>query len=307
LVAGTTIGIVGIVFYYAWYSRGGTAASISMGVQLSALVTHTIFAFSSVWSASLSLGELGNYIFVHPSRPILHSVLPIGYALAFFAAGSYAVIWLRLRRDYPEYLRFVFWVSASYSVVLVALWTRGAALGIEERYFRLLSLLLLVGMVHAFVDFPGRILRSLAGAIAAVGILYGLGAHAKHVVDNLRYPLGIREFRHSTADAAVIDYIRKIDGPAPDRGSVLIFVSSPEIALEVRNVRVMATHADPLSLDDLRRPQYRGRVPHLYVIVQKRLVASGKVEAMLRSFLSYSPNEWKETSLGDFVAFHADE
>jgi hypothetical protein len=81
-------------------------------------------------------------------------------------------------------------------------------------------------------------------------------------------------------------------------------VPSPEIALEVRNVRVMANHADFWALEDMRNLKFRGEVPRLYVIVQKRLVAQGKAQAMMDQFIDYKPSEWKEMPLGDFVCFY---
>jgi hypothetical protein len=54
----------------------------------------------------------------------------------------------------------------------------------------------------------------------------------------------------------------------------------------------------------MRNLKFRGRVPRLYVIVQKRLVAQGKAQAMVEQFVDYKPSEWKEMPLGDFVCFY---
>jgi hypothetical protein len=151
---------------------------------------------------------------------------------------------------------------------------------------------------------PSRLLRLAGVLMALVGALYGLAGQARHIVVNLGHPLGVRDFRHSTADEAVVKFIRTIDVPSPDRASTLIFVPSPEIGLEVRNVRVMANHADFWAIEDMRNLKFRGRVPRLYVIVQKRLVAQGKAQAMVEQFVDYKPSEWKEMPLGDFVCFY---
>jgi hypothetical protein len=75
----------------------------------------------------------------------------------------------------------------------------------------------------------------------------------------------------------------------------------------VRNVRVMSNHADFQSADELEQSRLQGRVPRLYVIVQERLVRSGKAEKMLRSFVDYPIDKWRATPLGNFVSFAAFE
>jgi hypothetical protein len=304
LFAGLTIAIVGIVFYFAWYSRGWTAASTVAAINWSSVIPHAVFILSCVWGAALSFGELGNFLFLRPSRAVFGSQLTVGYLLALPAAVTLYLMWRQLRRAYPEYLVFAVLTTLAYGTVFLWLWVHGAVIGQEERYFRPLSLLLLVGAVHAFLTVPSRLLRLAGALMALVGVFYGLAGQARHVVVNLGYPLGIRDFRHSTADEAVVKFIRTIDVPSPDRASTLIFVPSPEIALEVRNVRVMANHADFWAIEDIRNFKFRGRVPRLYVIVQKRLVGEGKAQAMVDKFVDYKPAEWKEMPLGDFVCFY---
>lgn len=303
-VAGLAIAIVGVVLYYAWYSRGWTAASTVAAIDWSAIVPHAIFMLSCIWGAALSFGEMANFILLHPGRAIFSSSLVVGYILALPAAVTLYLVWRQLRRTYPDYLVFAGLTTLAYGAVFLFLWAHGATIGQEERYFRPLSLLLLVGAVQAFLTVPSKLLRLCGALLALVGALYGLAAHARHVVVNLGHPLGVRDFRHSTANDAVIKFIRTIDVPSPDRGSTLIFVPSPEIGLEVRNVRVMANHADFWSIEDMRNQKFRGRVPRLYIIVQQKLVGEGKAKAMMASFVDYKPDEWKEKPLDGFVCFY---
>jgi hypothetical protein len=245
-----------------------------------------------------------NFILLHPSRAIFGSQLAVGYLLALPAAVTFYVMWRQLRGNHRDYLVFVGLTTLAYGAVFLLLWARGATIGQEERYFRPVSLLLLVGAVQAFLIVPSRLLRLAGVMMALVGMLYGLAAHARHVVVNLGHPLGVRDFRHSTANDAVVKFIRTIDVPAPDRSSTLIFVPSPEIGLEVRNVRVMANHADFWAIEDMRNLKFRGRVPRLYIIVQQRLVGEGKAKAMMEQFVDYKPSEWKEKPLDGFVCFY---
>lgn len=300
LVAGTTIAIVGILFYHGWYSRGWTAVSTGSNFRWSGLVDQTLFTVGSTWSASLSLVDLSNYLLLRPSGGVLGSTMQIAYVFLPFAIATFFFAWWRLRKDYPEYLRFTLLMCIAYGAALVLV---RAEYPPEDRFCRIVSLLLLGGFVHAFMNAPSRSLRVVAAGVAVVAVSYGLSSHALHVWRHLDLPLGIRDFRHSTANQAVVDFIRKIDKPVSEGKSTLIYVPSPEIGLEVRHARVLASHADFWSPETLRDQKYRGRVSRLYVIVQRRLVAQGKADLILRSFVDYPRSGWQEIQLGEFVCY----
>lgn len=304
-IAGTTLTIVGIAFYYAWYRHGWSGAVGGSAFDWSNALAMAVLAFSSTWGASLSLGELGNYIFSHPSRPVFQSPIPVAVAMAVPATVTFYFVWHRLRASHAGYLRFATLTALSYGLVLVWIRARGGMIGEEERYFRIVSLLLFIGIVQTALDLPYRAARLAALAVGLLCIAYGISSQTAHLLANLRYPLGLREFRHSTANSDVIKFIREIDVASPDRASTLVYVTSPEIGLEVRNVRVMANHADFGDAKDLAKVTYQGRVPHLYFIVQNKLIADGKAEIMLKSFRDYPIDEWKKIPLGDFTAFYA--
>jgi hypothetical protein len=139
--------------------------------------------------------------------------------------------------------------------------------------------------------------------VAGLSIAYGLASFAKRMEYNLHEPLGIRGFRLANVTQPLVDFIRKIDVAGPDARRTLIFMPSPELALEVRNVRTWSNHADFEPIEVLRKEIRRGKVDRLYVIVQKRLVASGKADAILRSFADYPIEGWTEVPLGEFVCF----
>jgi hypothetical protein len=161
------------------------------------------------------------------------------------------------------------------------------------------------GIIHSVVGAPSRIPRLLFGAVAILACTYGIGSQVVHVMDNAKRPLGNRGFRHWIANPEALDYIHRVDMPTVDRRATLIYVTSPEIGLEVRYSRMMANHADFQSADYLRQVRLEGRVPHLHVIVQKRLVDNGKADIMLKSFTDYRADRWQRIPLGDFVAFAA--
>lgn len=305
LVAFVTLALMGTLFYFLWFSRGETPVSPRSQVAWSAVASYVTYAVSATASAALSLGDLAAYVFLNPAHPVLASGLTIYWLLLPLALATFAFVGWRLHREYADYLRFVLFLGLGVGLVLTAISTRGADIGSDERHLRIVSLLLLAGIVHAVVTARSLWPRGLFVAVVAISSAYGLASAATHAAADRAHPLGVRGFRHLIADAATLDYIHSIDVPAPDRRSTLIYTTSPEIALEVRNVRVMSNHADFETPEELERARFHGRVPHLYVIVQKRLVENGKAEKMLRSFVDYPSDKWRATPVGDFVSFAA--
>ena len=304
VVAGITIGLMGAIFYFAWYTRGVTAASISTTVHPDGLLFYVSLGVSCLWSASLSLLDLGNYLFLNPGRQVLKSIDAVAYALVPLAVATFAVTWIRLRNSYGEYLRFSYSISAAMLVVFVAIWMTGKSISLEERHFRVPSLLLFIGVVHAFTATRSWLLRLAFAAVAGLACLYGLTSFVIRTEANSRYPMGDRGFRQMGASAEAIAFIRTIDLAGPDSKKTLIFLPSPEIALDVRNVRSWANHADFESVEDLKAQVYRGRVDRLYVFVQKKLLSNGKADAILRSFVDYPIDGWTMVPLGNLVCFY---
>lgn len=303
-VAGVTIGLIGVIFYFAWYSRGITAASISTTVHRDGILFYLPFVSGSLWSASLSLLDLGNYIFLNPGRPVLQGVDALVYFFFPLAVATFIVTWVRLRGEYGEYLRFAFSISGAILLFFLVMWMTGRSMNLEERHLRVPSLLLFVGVVHAFISGRSWWLRLSFAAVAGLACVYGVTSFAARTEANLRYPMGDRGFRQSGASAEAVAFIRSIDLARTDWKKTLIFLPSPEIALEVRNARSWSNHADFEPIEALKSRVYRGRVDRLYVFVQKRLLSNGKADAILRSFVDYPIDGWTMVPLGELVCFY---
>ena len=303
-VAGVTIGLMGTIFYFAWYTRGVTAVSISTPPHPDGLLFYVSFGVGSLWSASLSLLDLGNYLFLNPGRQVLKSIDAMAYVFFPLAVATFAVTWMRLREGFGEYLRFAYSVSAAILAVFLLTWMAGKSVSFEERHFRVPSLLLFIGVVHAFTTSRSWLLRLPFAVAVGLACLYGVTSFVTRTMANAHYPMGDRGFRQMSASAEAVAFIRTIDLAGPDAKRTLIFLPSPEIALEVRNARSWSNQADFESLERLKAQVYRGRVDRLYVFVQKRLLDNGKADAILRSFVDYPIDAWTMVPLGDLVCFY---
>lgn len=304
LVVGVAIVLTGVIFYFAWYTRGVTAANIvAESLHPDGPIFYVALAVGSTWSASLSLLDLASWLLMHPSRPVVESVAGPVYLFLPLAIATFAVTWRRLAGSHGEYLRFAFLTAAAVVGLLVLMWISGRSIGLEERHFRGPSLILFVGVVHAFIGARSRLLQAAFAGVAGLACLYGVASFAQRVQANTHYAMGERGIRQMVPPE-VVAFVRTIDRPGPEALRTLIFMPSPEIALEVRHARFWSNHADFEPIEDLRKEVYRGRVDRLYVIMQKKLLGEGKADVILRSFVDYPRDGWKEMPLGDFVCFY---
>jgi hypothetical protein len=304
LVGGATLGVMGAIFYIAWYSRGATAASIVGVPHPHGLLFYTALTVSSIGSAALSIGDLASYVFLNPSRPVLQSIDPIVYVLLPLSLATFGFIYFSLRSEHGEYVRFAFLFAAAMAAFLTANLLMGMSITFDERHLRIPSLLLLVGGVHAVLQSQSRIVQAVFATVAALSMIYGVSSFVQRMDYNLHEPLGARGVRVRIATQQLLDFVHKTDVSGRDAGQTLIFMPSPDLALEVRNARSWSNHADFQSIAELRNQIWRGRVERLYVIVQQKLVDNGKADAILRSFVDYPLEGWVKVPLGDFVCFY---
>jgi len=82
--------------------------------------------------------------------------------------------------------------------------------------------------------------------------------------------------------------------------------ASTEIELRTAYVEILRGMAAFEEPELLKKQIRRGRVPALYVLIQKRLVANGKADIILRSFVDTPIESWKLLPIDDeFVAYAA--
>ena len=305
VVAGGTLVACAALFQWAWLSRGWSVVQAVGQTDWSVLAKALPFTVSATWTSIFSFGGLFLYLFFFPGRQLLASDQVLNLLLVPPALATAAFVWWRLRRDYPDYVRFAFFATAAMIVFFVGLWLRGGDVSMEERHFRPISLLLTVGVVEAFLGARSRIVRGLFAAMAGLAALYGVASFVQHARTNLKDTLGTRGVRLHNTSAPVLDFLATVDKVDPDGTRPLFYVPMPEMALEPRNARIVSGLADFEPHAVLATQVRRGKVRRLYVALQKKLVDNGKADIILKSFTDIPADAWKKTTLGDFVVFAA--
>jgi hypothetical protein len=299
-------GLIAVVFaagfHLLWLSTGVTAATGSSG-NTSLIWADLIPRFLQGWAATffgmLSLGDLARRIFQHHAYPILDSLDTLHLVASIPALALTAYMWRRLAVTHAAYVRFALATSLLYIAAMAVIYASGGDIRMAERFFRPLSLVLLVGVVHA-VATSGRALRLPLGALAAACVVYGVGSSFVHIRQNLHYPLSAQGFRHRELSHDTMALLRReLAGPF-DRRDTVVWVETPEASLDLPHVRVIVTGS---TKRELEHRSYKGRVGKLFVLASAGMVADGRAAAMLKAFRDYDPGRWTATSLGDATLY----
>ena len=303
IVAGITLAALALLLQWAWLSRGWNVLHAATQTDWPQLWKILAFTVASLWTSIFSFGSLLQYVFFFPGQALLPSDAALNVLLVLPALATFAFVWRSLHHDHATYLRFVFGAVAAAAVFFVALWLHKGDVTMDERHFRSLSLLLLVGLVEACLVSSRRIVRAGFAGLAGLAALYGVASCLQHARSNLKVPLGDRGVRLSNASAEVLAFVRQLDKAAAGDDGIMVYLSMPELTLEMPNTRSLTSHADFDPPEQLLTDVYRGRVKRLYVILQKTLVANGKAEIILKSFVDYRDDDWQRSDLDRFVVF----
>ena len=293
--------LCGAIFFVSWSSKGPTPGGVP-GAALAVSPLSFAFPIAATVSSPVGLGDLLSWIFLHPSRRLLPSLDTVFVLLAPVAGWILIFVWRRLALVSQEYARFAFATSGFFSAAFLLVSARGSV-SFEERHFRAVGLLVLVGFVHTFTNHPSKLVRRAFFALLLVLSTYGAGSAVSHAKHNLSSPIGVQGFRHGIATASMLDFASEVVEGAENAEELVVYVPSPEIGLEFRSARVIAGHADFESAEALRGRAFLGRVKFVYVFLQKRLVENGKARIILESFKDYDLQAWSEVDLGDFICF----
>jgi hypothetical protein len=303
-IMATLIAVVFAVgFYFVWLSKGVTAATGSSG-SIGLLWADLIPRFLQGWAATifgmLSLGDLARRVFQHPAQPLLDSLDTLHLIASIPALALVAWMGRRLWAGHADYVRFALATAVFFILAMALIYSTGSDLPMEERFYRPLALVLLVGVVYAAAT-SGAMLRLPLAAIAASAVVYGVASYVVRVQQNLHYPMSAQGFRHQyLGNDAMALLKREIAGPFDRKDTVVWLINAPEAALELAHARVIPSGASP---SDIARRSYNGRVGKLFILVPTSMVTDGSAAAMLKRFRDYDPARWVATTLGEATLY----
>jgi hypothetical protein len=263
-----------------------------------ALPAGSVFGIESILSR----------IFFFPGHAVAaspESLAPVAWILA---AGAVASYWALARRtSLPgDFKALLAGMAAAYVLILGTLVAIGAPISIEDRHYFPLGTLFLPAYVELARSGASSAWKWLTRAVLVSACAYGLVAMAVHAhqlsdAGNVGRA-GITQHLISPAAMAVL---HELDDQDPRiAAATLIYVPSPEISFELRRARCLSTYDLALSPVEMRGRVRHGRVPLLVVLSNPVLETAGRDDIVRRSFVDYSPFEWKKRAAGDWTFYY---
>ena len=293
------------IFRVFWLSRGMTAIDPAGPAPFSAL--NFYFPFVATVLSAFGFGDALGFLRSFPppwGKPFDNEMVIYALTLPFCAVALSFVAW-RLRASLDGTVGFVLATCAAYVACLVVLYSIGANLVFGERFFRPASLLLLPCLVSAQLAISVRPLRYLAWSFTLSLACFGIAGSIWHIAGTDRRPVGTLGFRHPVASSELVAYLQTTFGTVSDRrNGRVVYVPSPDIALEIRDARVIATTAYYEPVAWLKSRKYFGRVEELVIVMPTIFLAQGRADAILQSFKDYAPDRWARRQIDSrFIEF----
>ena len=296
-----------LCFMMFWLARGPVAAS---GSKFTFNWLPIWFSLTgTVFSGISGLDFLG-WFFGHPWVRIFSnfewaSTESLSYVLGPLGLLVMAWVWIRLR--YTPYRAMAFLlltIILLYAMALAAMYLRGADVWFEERHFRYAGILFFLLLLTAIDQWRVRFAKGLAWAVVIVLGLYGLKDSATRAYAQMSagYYDPMTGIYQDIVPPAALEYlrseIRRYNLLRP-----IAVVPSFSTALSLPQFRIIYIDGRYLSLEEIAAHKLHGRAEKIFVIVQKELLINGKAEAVLRSFISYKFEKWRQINIDGMVIY----
>jgi hypothetical protein len=256
----------------------------------------------------IGLGGVLGRLFLFPGHAVVGAPEDLAPIYWVMAIGVVMFYWALDRKTVlsADYKRFAGGLVAVYTVVLGSLILSGSSISLDERHFFFVGAVLVPAIVELARNGSSRFWRIVARSCLAVSCAYGgmaVVVHARQLAAASN--VGRGGFTQHVISREALSALHDLDDAVSvSRIDALVYVPSPEIALDLRHVRVIATSDLFVLPERLRTRHWHGRVPLLVVLSNPVLEVGGRDEIVRRSFADYSPSEWKRQTVGEWTFYY---
>ncbi len=297
-----------LLFRMLWTHRGATAVTPSQMLSVSEVVENLPHVVMHLVTSSVSLTALLDRLLLFPGHALANSGT-VDFLIASLLAIPLTLLsclaLLQTARTNRQFAVFTGVLVLAYGAMLASTFGLGGAVSIEERHCLTASILLLPAFVLTAARVRPSVARCGLSLVALSFCLYGTGSFAARLLQNLHRPLGARGFRLTGTAGGAATFVHARLADARRRGlEPLMYSTEPEVYLEYfGEARLLANHGDLDPADYGRRFVYRGRTGRTIIMVPRRLVATGRADAMKAEFVDYDRNGWRTVTIGETVIF----
>ena len=281
--------VVALVVYFfvhaIFFSKGPNPASIT---KLNFNLGNAVFSISASILSSFSIDDVLNW----PFRFSGHNYLLFNFSIFYLFSTAFscfvfiAIIMKKALKDTYKIALTVFFVV--FFLFLTISYFKGSEISYEWRHFRPAGMLFLPGILYIFYgDKDFKAYRFIFSMFLIGMCFFGLFEFFATKI----YLKGIQSvskdaFCQRNIDKGALAVLHRLDGSLTS-GNNLFYVTSPEIALDIKNNRWMASLADFESVDTLKSRSYFGKTDNLFLFLPGKYMINGKEKAIISSFKDY--------------------
>ncbi len=279
-----------VIIYIFYLSRGDNPVS----GQRQFLIRPETFSFplASPILSGFSVDELFDGLIYQPDGP------KVSYHMAIFILIVLAICSL-------VYMVFIIRLSPGkkYSLAILSFYVFGTVffsyiylkqseVSYESRHFRIIGLLTIPGFIY--LCFKTKITRVLFFMMWMVFIVIEFNFFKTEFNGNIKASRGSSGLSQRLYDAATVSEIIKIDHA--HHNDAIFVVTSPDIATEINNNRVIMIDDENMSDQEFSNLKYAGTCGPIYILMPKGYVNNGKQSHIIKSFISYHNFTFKQLS-----------
>ena len=280
------------LFCYFFFLKNGTYTAQKFTFSFQPL--NCLFVLAHPLASAFSLDDVFKRVFEFPSNP--YPKYTVQYASYFYYAiigllSIYTAHFIYALENLNAYKKLCLSFFATYTIIFLFFYNKTEITGsLEMRHFRSVGLLFTPGILLLLKrHLKSYFLFLIFSSVILVSSLYGLSSFAQRKLTSYKNAfVGRQDFTQEIIDKETLSFLYKLDEGLNNQD--IIYVTSPEIGLEIINARVIISSADFATENELASKTYFGRVRHIYLCYQSRFENSKKQTAIINSFKSYHKN-----------------
>lgn len=297
--------VAALFLYFFWLGHGATPIS---GAHYAFTWPAISFPIEGAVFSAVTTQGLAEWLFMRPPAPILSSSTTVSYVLAPLGGVLMGWVWFVLRNTpYRAMVIFMFLIIALYIAAFFIIYVRDAGtVAFVERYFRYPGLLSFLLLLVAADQCRRRLAKAITIVIIGMFSVYGLASYANTARKSVRN----RQYDQASGTSmqfispVVLQYLRSEMATHNWRHAV-VAMGGPQGALGLPNYRILSSFSftDEASLEGIARQKWAGRTDRIFVVLDEKMLADAKAEAVLKTFVDYNYDAWSQKAIDGAIVY----
>ncbi|MBW4890933.1 hypothetical protein KXQ82_14490 [Mucilaginibacter sp. HMF5004] len=274
--------LAAVAIIYFCYITKGVNPSNADGPWLIMPETFS-FPLASPLLSGLSIDEIFNGLIYHPDAAILSYTWSI-VLLALLAFGSVFFVNSVLKhlpnKDYALALIIVYITG---TLFFSYLYIKQADVSFEGRHFRVIGLLTIPGLIY-WVS-KSKIARIVFGMVWFLFICWETSYFKIEYKVNIHSGHGPSGLSQQAYDQLTLNELSRLDSLHPN--TALFVTTAPDLAIEIRNNRVLTLSVQDMSAQELKEVKYTGKAGTIYMLMPEVYQKNGVAYHISKAFVNY--------------------